>query len=259
MRRASVVAWKEFRGFLRSPLGFLILTVYALVSGLVFVTLVTIARQQILEALSGSLGRPELQGPPLQQMVVGPYFVNVGSLMLFVFPLITMRTLAGERSSRTLELLSSFPLASWQIVLGKVAGCGLFVVLLVCINALHMGILALIGNPSLLPTIWGLCGLLLFGVALVALGVFVSSLSSGQVEAAVLTLGLFIVLGLLGGTVRPGSSWIHIALANASPLYHYEKMGQGLISAADVLFFGAVILGALGLAIRGYDFLRWRG
>jgi ABC-2 type transport system permease protein len=260
MHAVWVLANREFRSFLRSPLGYAILAVHALASGLILVTLLYLFREQLL--MAAQTASRTMRTPPglsVQLSVVAPYFLNVASQLLFVLPFVTMRSLAEERRTRSLELLTSYPLRVWQIVLGKYLGVLLFSLLLLGVSAVHMVVLALVSTPAAWPVIGGLLGLLLFVAALLAIGVFISSLAMGQVEAAVLTLGLFLVLAMASGVARPGSTWVQTLLANLSPLYHYAGFGQGLLAPGAIGYFLAAIVLFLALSARGVDLIKWRG
>ena len=260
MRRAWALAGREYRAFLCSPLGYAILAVYALASGLIFVALLYMFRSQLVHAAQQSATAVGAPGAPsVQVAVLTPYLIDAASLLLFILPFVTMRAFAEERRSRALELLVSYPLRVWEIVLGKFLGVFAFTLLLLGISAVHLGILHFVTTPDLLPMLGGLAGLLLFALALVAIGLFVSSLAMGQVEAAVLTLGLFLVLAMAGATARPDASAAQRALINLSPLYHFLAFGQGLIAPGAALFFPAVIVLFLALTIRGVGLIKWRG
>lgn len=255
-----LLAGRELRAFLRSPLGYALLAVHALASGLILVTLLYLFREQLmLSAQQQARAVLPTRGASVQLAVVMPYFLNVASQLLFIVPFVTMRSFAEERRARSLELLTSYPLRVWQLVLGKYLGVLGFALLLLAINAAHLGILALVSSPAALPLLGGWLGLLLFVAALLAIGLFISALTQGQVEAAVLTLGLFLVLAMAGGVDRPGASWGQTLLANLSPLYHYGGFGQGLVGAGAVGYFLAVVLLFIALAQRGVDLIKWRG
>jgi ABC-2 type transport system permease protein len=258
MREVLTLAGRELRSFLRSPLGYAILAVYALISGLVLVTLLFLLRQQMIAAVP----TPGVTAPPaisLQLSVVAPYFSNVAVLLLFVVPFVTMRTFAEERRSRRLELLISYPLRVWQIVIGKFLGVFAFAGLLVAVTGIHLLILALVSSPEAAAVLAAWLGLLLLAAALCAIGVFVSSLVVGQVEAAVLTLGLFLIAAMVGGVLRPGAALAARVLANLSPLYQYQSLAAGLLAPASLIFFAAATVLALALTIRGVDLIKWRG
>ncbi|MFH1145138.1 MAG: ABC transporter permease subunit [Candidatus Eisenbacteria bacterium] len=260
MSGVLTVAQREFRAFLRSPLGYALLAVYALASGLILVALLYLFREQLLRAAQqGAMAVGAPGRPSVQVAVLTPYLVDVASLLLFVLPFVTMRSFAEERRSRGLELLVSYPLRVWEIVVGKFLGVAAFTGLLLLITVVHLGVLLLVTTPDLLPLLGGLAGLGLFALALLSIGLFVSSLAMGQVEAAVLTLGLFLVLAMGGATARPGGSSLQTVLVNLSPLYHYLTFGQGLLALGATLFFPALTILFLALTIRGVGLIKWRG
>ncbi len=258
--RVLALASREFRGFLRLPLGYAVLAVYALVNGLIVVTLLYLFSDQLVriaqQAHVAMAGRPVVQ---VQVSVVTPYLLNCAALIIFVVPFLTMRTLAEEKRSRSLELLVSYPLSAWQIVAGKFLGVMAFIGLMLCINVLHLVVIALVTTANPVPMIGGLVGLALLAAALVAMGLFVSSLSMGQVEAAVLTLGLFLVMVMSGQISRGGDGVIERLLSTISPLYQFEDFGRGVLALENALFFGAALCLFLALTLRGVDLLKWRG
>jgi ABC-2 type transport system permease protein len=258
MREVWALAGREVRGFLRSPLGYAILAVYALVSGLLLVTLLFLLREQLVRAVPPPGGLPRT-AISLQLTVVAPYFYNLATLLFFVVPFITMRAFAEERRARRLELLASYPLRVWQLVLGKYLGACGFTLLLLAVSGAHLLILGLVSSPEAAAVLGAALGLLLLALALVAVGLLVSALVVGQVEAAVLTLGLFLLTAMAGGMVRPGATGVARVLANLSPLYHYQTLAAGLLTPASLLLYAATTLLALALTLRAVDLIRWRG
>lgn len=257
--KALTVAAKEFRGFLRMPLGYALLGVYALISGMTLVTLLTrfhdSLRRAAEQAHIARAAQPVLDG---QVFIVSPYFLNCAALLIFIIPFLTMRSFAEEKRSRSLELLVSFPLSAWEIVLGKFLGIIAFTFLMYAISLLHVLILFFVSTPEVGPVLLGLGGMMLLGTMLVAMGSFISSLSMGQVEAAVLTLGLFLVLVMVGEVTAPGSA-LQGALRQLSPLTHFENFGRGVLAWQNLLVLTAGTVLFLGLTLRGMDLLKWRG
>ncbi len=260
MQKAFTVASREFHGFLRMPLGYALLAVYALVSGMVLITLLYLFRDQVLwVAQQAHIARPSQLVVDVQTSVITPYLLNVATLLLVIVPFLTMRSFAEEKRSRSLEVLFSYPLSAWEIVFGKFLGTTGFLLLLLAISALHLLILSLVSNPDPLPMLGGLLGLVLMGMALVAMGLFVSSLTAGQVEAAVLTLGLFLILAMASEVGKPGGSGLRPFLVHLSPLYRYQDFARGVLAPAGVLSYPAATLLFVALTLRGLDLLKWRG
>lgn len=260
MHNVMTLATREFRAYLRSPLGYSLLAVYALVSGLILMTLLFVFREQIVHsAQQAHLIRSQMGGPSVQISVVTPYFLNVASLLLFIVPFLTMRSFAEEKRQRSLEVLVSYPLRVAEIVLAKYLGVFAFAALLLGVNVVHLLVVGLVSSPSLAPLVAGLAGLVLMAAGLIAIGLFISSLAGGQVEAAVLTLGFFLLLAMLGGVLQPGASAVQQLLANLSPLYQFQDLGRGLLAPQRIGFHLAVSAIFLALSIRGLDLIKWRG
>jgi ABC-2 type transport system permease protein len=259
MSAVWVIAGREFRAFLRSPLGYALLGVYALASGLLFLALLYHFREQLVRAAGAGLGAAAPGLPSLHATVVAPYFIDAASLLLFILPFVTMRSFAEERRSRALELLVAYPLRLWQIVAGKYLGVLAFTLLLLGVSVVHLLILWWVATPHPLPLLGGLAGLLGFALALLAIGLFISALAVGQVEAAVLTLGFLLVLAMAGGLTGPGAGGIQGLLAQASPLYHVLAHARGLLAPEGLLYFLGVALLFLALTIRGVGLIKWRG
>jgi ABC-2 type transport system permease protein len=104
-------------------------------------------------------------------------------VILFVMPMITMRTYSEEKRSGTIELLLTSPVTDWQIILGKFLGAmGLYAAMLL-VTLLYMAILFVYGNPEWKPMAAGYLGLLLMGGCFISVGLLVSSLTKNQIVA----------------------------------------------------------------------------
>jgi len=260
LRKVLVLAGKEFRGFLRMPLGYALLGVYALVAGMVLVTLLYMFHDQLLRvAQQAPMARAAPPVVDVQISVVTPYLLNAAALLVFVVPFLTMRSLAEEKRSRSLEVLVAYPLSAWQIVVGKFLGVYAFCLLMLLISLGHLAVLTHVSNPEA-PALWvGYLGLLLLAAALVAMGLFVSSLATGQVEAAVLTLGLFLVLVMGGELAGPGAGAWQSVMRTLSPLGLYQPFGRGMLPWDGLLALVAASVFFVALTLRGVDLLKWRG
>ena len=88
----------------------------------------------------------------INQMLVGPTLMNTTVIMLFVFPLITMRTYTEEKRSGTIELLLTSPITDVQIILGKFLGAMLLYAAMLAVTTIHMAVLFIFGNPDGSPS-----------------------------------------------------------------------------------------------------------
>ena len=144
-----------------------------------------------------------------QQMIRG-VLQNAAVIILFVMPMITMRTYSEEKRSGTIELLLTSPLTDFEIILGKFLGAmGLYCAMLAGHAALHRDPVRL-GNPEWQPLAAGYLGLLLMGGCFISLGLFISSLTKNQIVAGIMTFAVFLMLWIINwlarfvGTDRPG-------------------------------------------------------
>ncbi|MBU1950089.1 MAG: ABC transporter permease, partial [Candidatus Eisenbacteria bacterium] len=196
------LARRELSLAFRTPIGFILLCVYSLISGFVFVLLLLRFQSIGLQALQNPYGTLDTVIPiSTESWLIQPYLSNISQVLIFFIPFLTMGSIAGERRTGNLELLLSYPMTTGEIVLGKFLGVLMVFACLLAVNFIHILLFALFRDPG-----WGtvgasLLGLLFMGAAAIALGIFISALSQGPLEAAVLTLGLLAGLVLVGGTL----------------------------------------------------------
>lgn len=257
--RTRAVAMREIRGFFASPVGWAILAVFSLVAGLIFVGLLIRYRQAALSLAQGSSVRPGGVGLHVNDWVVRPYLYNLGSVLLFFVPLLTMRSVAEERRSGTLEILFSWPLRGQDLILGKFVGAALTLAALLAIVPVHALVLALVSSPDWAAAAAGGIGLLLLGLFMLSLGLLTSTLAQSQVEAGVLTLGLLLLLGLGPGVAEAASPALARLLAFGAVLGRFEDFTRGVIDLRHLLFMAGGTILCLALALRALDLLRWRG
>ncbi len=234
------LAAQEFRRLFATPLAWLILAGLQLILGWLFLG-------QVDAFLAVQPQFVELVNPPgVTEVVALPLFSSAALLLMLAAPLLTMRSIAGERRDRTFALLLSSPLSMSEIVLGKFAGLYAFLALTLLLPALMATSLALGGTIDGGLIAANLLGLLLLAGAFAALGLFISSLTTHPTLAAFGTFGFLLALWLVSlGALEPGSL-VH----GFSLLKHFESFNRGLLSSADAAFFVAFAVLFLALAIR---------
>jgi len=164
---AFTIAKKEYQLALRSVATYVVWILFLVVTGLFFSTTVF------------KIGRAELR----------PLFEIVHVILLFYIPAITMGSIARERQSGTLELLSTLPIRLSSIVWGKILAALLQLVTLILFTLVFLGIIMVFGEGIDYGSVFcGYLGLILAGGAYAAIGVFASSLPSNQILAFVLAL-----------------------------------------------------------------------
>ncbi len=177
-------------------------------------------------------------------------FFGISYWTLFFFiPAITMRSIAEENSSGTIELLSTKAVNDWQIVVGKfLAALSLLAIALVCTFPYYITI-ANLGDVDHGAIIGGYFGLLLMSAMYVSIGIFSSSLTNNQIVAFLLALFIGIFFHILFQLMGSGSTgMVGSVLDYLSVRTHYESLSRGVIDSRDLIYFGSFILAGLVLS-----------
>lgn len=190
--------------------------------------------------------------------VVAPLFQTTYTILLFLAPLLTMRLIAEENRTGTIELILTSPVRDLEFVLGKfLAGLGLLAAML-ALTGLYPLLLALYGNPDRGGIIGGYLGALLFGGCAIAIGLFASSMTSNQIVAAVFTFAALLMLwvidgvgSLIGGTFGQVATYLAVYT-------HFSDLTRGIVDSKDVAYFLSMMVGALFLTARSLETRRWR-
>ena len=181
-------------------------------------------------------------------------------LYLFLVPAVGMRMWSEERRLGTIELLLTAPLTDLEVVLGKFFAAAAFYLILLLSTCIPMAVLYLYGSPASGPILTAYLGLLLYGLAILAIGLFISTLTENQIIAAVLSFGTIMVLWLVDVVAQNAeSSWSKGILSYLSILSHLDDFMKGILSTSHIIFYLSLMLGALFLTYRSIDSLRWRG
>jgi ABC-2 type transport system permease protein len=185
-------------------------------------------------------------------------FTVISIILLFVAPVLTMRLLAEEARSGTLELLLTAPVRDWEVVLGKFVAAFLFFLAMLAPTLYYLFLLSRYGLPDIPVTFAGYAGIVLLGAMLLSLGVLTSAMSANQIIAAVLGIALalaFWLVGALGSSVEGpvGSFLAYLGIQN-----HLADFLIGLVSTSNVVYFVSVTAAALFLATRVLEIRRWR-
>jgi ABC-2 type transport system permease protein len=233
----GAVVRKELYSYLVSPMAYVVAAVFLLINGFIFFLI-----------LQNGFAQPNLQ----------PLLPTTAFLLLLVIPVLTMRLLAEERGTGTVELLMTFPLTDTQVVLGKYLATMVVYVLMLVPTLAYVVVLKVYGNSEWGPLITAYLGLILLGGAFVAVGMFSSSLARNQIVAGVVGIGILLLLWVLGaaaGVLGPRLSGV---LSYLSLSDHFQNFGQGVIELKDVVFYLSFIVGALFLTVRIFESARWR-
>lgn len=223
---------KEIRSFLSSVIGYVFILIYLIASGLFH------------WIISGDIGTNLLEG---QEADMIPFFNLSPLIFLVLIPAITMRSIAEERRTGTIELLFTRPISDIKIILAKYfAGVTLLIVALLPTLIYYISMYSL-GNPVGIidsgATFTSYIGLVLLGATFVAIGIFASSLTSSQIVAFILAMFLCWLIyqgfDLLGSFNLMGK--FDSVLKYCGLTYHYDGIKRGVIDTKNIVYFVSII------------------
>ena len=257
MRNILAVAGKELRAYFHSPIAYLVMTVYAALCGFFFYSFIaTYVVQTFRMQAMGGMGVPPMS---LNEFIIRPLFDGILTVvLLLLLPLITMRLYAEEKRSGTIELLLTSPLTDLQIIFGKFLGALALYVVLMILTFLYVGLLFVYGNPNLKPLLAQALGLLLYGGALLALGMWFSTFTKNQIIAGSVGLAVFLLLYVLDWVSSYSSSAAGRVMSYMALTPHFENFAKGVIDLRDLVYYLSVIALGIFLTARSVEALKGR-
>lgn len=238
MRSTFIIAGKEVRAYFTSPTAYLVAAVFLVVSGLFFASYLT----------------------QVQQASMRGFFSNGAFFLLLLAPVLTMRLLAEEQKLGTIELLLTAPVRDAEVVLGKFLASFVILLGMLLLTLYYPLILLWSGDPDWGPIGTGYLGLLLLGTCYLGIGVLASSLTSNQIVAAVLALGVLILFWALSAAAAFVQA---VPLASQALTYlslrdHFQDFVNGVIDTRNVVYYLSFLAVTLFIAIRSLETRRWR-
>jgi ABC-2 type transport system permease protein len=253
MRNVLAIAEKELRSYFASPIAYVIIGFFLLPFGVFFYLYLSMFAQS-------SMGMNQFGGAMnVNQQVIRFVLQNASVIILFIMPMITMRTYSEEKRSGTIELLLTSPVSDVEIILGKFFGAlGLYVVMLL-VTLLYMAILFVYGHPEWRPIVAAYFGLLLMGAAFVSIGLLISSTTNNQIVAGVVTFVVFLLFWIVGWFADTAGPTLGPITSYLSITEHFDDFSKGIIDTKHVLYYLSLITFGLFLTAKSVDTERWRG
>lgn len=235
MRNILSIYKKELKSYFNSPIAYIVITVFLLISGWFFATNFFLMGQATV--------RTALSVIPL--------------IFIFFIPAISMRTIAEEKKAGTIELLVTMPTKDEEIVLGKFFAALTLIGIALLFTLIYAFTASLLGNLDEGPTFAGYLGLLLLGGVYLSIGIFASSLSENQIIAFIIGIAIIFVFFMLDKVLifMPGP--VVSILEYLSVDYHFNSIARGVIDTRDLIYYASLIMLALALAVRSLESRKW--
>lgn len=239
MRRMMAVYRKELQMFFYSPTSYVAFAVYVLMSSIFFYLAFVLSQPSTID-IRGIVS-------------------NTTFIYLFIVPLLTMRLVADEFRHGTDELLLTSPASLTEIVLGKYAAAVTVQLMLVVTSLIYPLIESQYGTLDK-PVLWlSYLSMFLLGAAMMAIGLFASSLSANQMVSGIVAFVLLLVLWLVdwvGGSAGGGK--LKDILTQFSLNARVANLQKGVLNGSDVLFYATLAALFLLLSIQVLERKRWR-
>jgi ABC-2 type transport system permease protein len=237
MQNIIAIFKKEFKSYFISPIAYVFITVYLITTTFLFFQGFFIINQA------------DMRG----------YFDLLPWVFLFFIPAITMRSWAEEKKMKTLELLLTWPVKDYEVVMGKFFASFvlLFVVLMLSITIPIT--IAIIGNPDIGQIFCQYLGALLIGAAYLSIGLWISSLTENQIIAFILGVVVIFLLFIIS------TPFVTMALPSfIVPIFtflglgsHFESINRGVIDSRDIIYYLSVIGFFLFLNVCSLSSRKW--
>ena len=255
MKNSWIIAKRDLGSFFSSPIFYVITTVFLIIYSYIFVNILSFFSMQSMQS-----GQFQQMGIALNinEMVIEPSFQNMAVVLLLIIPIVTMRSFAEEKKSKTFRLLLSSPVHLKEIIWGKFLACMIVITLMVLISSYSIGFLFMIGEPDIGPVLTGYLGILLTAGCYVSIGIFASSLTENQIVAAVITFGFSLFMWVIGWGAQTANSTTGQVLQYLSVIEHMDRFLKGMIETSDLAYYLSFIIFGLFLCYRTLDSNRWR-
>ncbi len=255
MNNIWAICKREIRTYFTSPIAYVAITVFLIVTGFFYYTLIQWFNLQSMQMARNPQYFQQLN---INQMVYAPLFHNISIILLFLVPILTMRLFAEEKKTKTEELLYTSPVSINQIILGKYFASLFVLLVMLFLNSLLSLFVLVFGNPEIMPLLNGYLGLFLMGAAFMALGIFFSSLTENQIVAASLGFGVFLLFFVLNWASQfVGGIWRGV-LNYLSFFQHFDDMTRGILDTTDIVYYLSLIFFGLFLTHSMIQSRRWR-
>jgi ABC-2 type transport system permease protein len=247
MRKTWAIVRRELIAYFSSPLAYIVMTAFLFMQGYIFYLIVSFLNNPQTQAMT-----------PLRLFFGGTIFFWL--FLLFVVPVITMRLIAEERRSGTIEVLLTSPVTEAQVVAGKFAAAMAFYAALWLPTVIYVLVLRRQSEIDLGPVAAGYLGVFLLGFLFLAVGTFASTLTSNQLIAAIIAFAATVILFSIGlvEQLMISSSFLKAALAQMNLWTQMDDFAKGIVDTRHVVYQISAGLLFLFLAAKSLEVKKWR-
>ena len=246
MSQITTLAKRELTSYFVSPIAYVVAFSFLFINGFIFWILVDV------------LNKPNVpHGPVMQYFFGGTIFFWL--YLMSIAPVITMRLIAEERKSGTIETLMTAPLSDWDLVLGKYLSSILFFVILWLPTTIYVMILELYSSIDYGPIVSGYLGTLLIGFLFLAAGLLTSSVTKNQIIASILSFGVIVILCLLGFLEYLFTDQFIKEIFSYTNIWsHMGDFGKGIVDTRHIVYYLSLSFLFLYFTTRVVEARKWQ-
>jgi ABC-2 type transport system permease protein len=258
MRNILALTRKELGSYFQSPIAYVIIATFLVLSGIIFSLRFSVFHQQSLE-LSRNPYLMERYALDITEHVLEPMFFTLNFFSLLMVPMLTMRALSEEKKSGAIELLLTYPVRDIEIALSKLAACMIVYACMIGLTLLYPLLGARFADVEGAAIGIGYLGLILSGAAFVSIGIFISSLTENQIIAVAGSYGLLLLFWLFGAAESLAPHPYDAILSELSLFKHMEGFATGVLNTHDLFYYLAFTVTFMFLTLRSLEVIRWKG
>ena len=226
---------REIRSYFNSPIAYVVIIVFLAIIGWFFSTNLFLMNMASMRVA----------------------FELIPLVFLFFVPAITMRLLAEEQKSGTLELLTTKPIRDVEIVLGKFFAAWLLLASALAPTLLYVLTVAMLGPLDPGPVVSGYVGLLLMGAVYIGIGLFASSVTENQIVAFILSFLIVLAFFLMDKVLIFVPEALTSTMEFLAIDYHFSNIARGVIDSRDVIYFFSLLVFSLYLTTVSLERRKW--
>jgi ABC-2 type transport system permease protein len=255
MRAVLAIGRRELQGFFATPVGWLCLTGFSIITGFFFAMMTAEFSIQASKAAYNPYAAEQIN---LNDWLVLPFFANTAVILLMLCPALSMRLFAEDRKQHSIELLLSSPISSGQIVLGKFLGVMGFVSVMLATTVPLMGMLYWLTTPDTGVLLSSYLSIFLLAASFLSVGMLTSAMTENQIVALVTGFGMLLLLWVLSWADTIAGPGLGDFLAALSMLSHLEQLMKGLLHLNDAVYFLSFVSFFLFATTQRVEAYRWR-
>ena len=244
---------KELQSYFSSPLAYVLIGLFSLISGIIFFNLLVTYSDGIQ-----ALPQNYTESISFLEEVILRLFANINFLFLFFIPLITMKQFSEEKRMDTLDLYWMAPVREWQLVVSKGLAAFSLVLALLFMTILFPIIIYGVGARDLTTLGTAYLALALNAMAYVSLGLLCSSVSENQIISGLLSILSIMFMWMITWGGNLNSNYIVAEIFSYIGITsHFERVLKGLVGTQDIIYYVTFISLAGFLTVKSLGRRNW--